>query len=233
MKKQFKILAIVASAMLGQGWSAAFLYNMEDLSSVSSGSSLVTGTSYSLQTAAGAVGTACTIAALTLPDKAAVNIFSGSAAGTAALFTISALTVSGGGTIELRNLDTGVVLSSLLKSGSGNLYIDLYGGTALTITAATFSGGASANQIFIRDRVGNSTVTITPSSLSTATATYVLDTAGGTTATLAGANTYYPKMTGSGNVTGGASNANLITSRLAAFSGTLTTAAAAHTVTKS
>lgn len=226
------ISAVISMMGLGELSAAASLYDMEDLSAVSSGSTLVNNHRYSLQTAAGAIGTACTIAALTLPDKASVSVASGSAAGTAAVFTISALTVAGGGTIELRNLDNGVVLSSLLKSGPGNLYIDLYGGSALTIAAATFSGGAAAGQIFIRDLVGNSTVTITPTNLCTATSTYVLDAAGGTTATLAGANTYYPKMTGSGNIVGGASNANLVAGRFLS-TGTLTTAAAAQTITKS
>lgn len=216
----------------GELSAAASLYDMEDLSAVASGSTLASH-SYALQTAAGAVGTALTLAALTLPDKAEASIRSGSAAGTAAIFTVSALTVAGGGTLELRNLDTGTVITSLLKSGPGNLYIDLYGGSALTITGATFSGGASANQIFIRNRTGNSTITITPSILSTASATYVLDTAGGTTATLAGANTYYPKITGSGSVVGGTSNVNFISNRITSFTGTLTTAAAVHTITKS
>jgi hypothetical protein len=226
------ISAVISMMGFGELSAAAVLYDMEDLSAVPTGSTLAS-RSYSLQTAEGAVGTALTLATLTLPDKAVACLRSGSAAGIADIFTVSALTVSGGGTLELRNLDNGTVITSLLKSGPGNLYIDLYGGSALTITGATFSGGASANQIFIRNKTGNSTVTIMPSILSTASSTYVLDTAGGTTATLAGANTYYPKITGSGSVIGGASNVNFITGRVSTFTGTLTTSAAAHTITKS
>lgn len=197
--KQFKYIAVIAATIgscFGSGITDTFANGV-----LASGSTLTDSDIY-VKTTAGATS----VAALTLPASAKVHFQDpgGPAGGTpsSAAFTITALTCTGGGTINIEGPFTGgsLVITSLLKTGPGALYFDLWNVTsAFDIGGFTPSGGAAASDVYIRLRnAADLGVVITLPATALAGAT--INTVASATATLAGITTL-PVMTGAGNVT--------------------------------
>ncbi len=198
MIKQFKYIAIIAATFgscFGSGITDGFT-----AAALVTGATLTDTDIYTKTTA-----TATSVAALTLPAAAKIHFQDAAAAGgtaSSAAFTISALTCAGAGTINIEGPFAGgsLIITSLLKTGSGALYFDLWNVTSsFTISGATFSGGASAADIFIRLRnAADLGVVITLPATALAAAT--INSATSSTATLAGITTL-PVMTGTGYIT--------------------------------